>query len=404
MTKPFLPYGKQTITAADKKAVLEALESDYLTTGPRVDAFEKAFADYVGAPHAISFANATGALHVACLALGIKDGGTVLTPAMSFAASTNCASYAGAHVEFMDCDPVSGLVTAETFAEAANRAEEAGRPAKLAVIVHLNGEAADMAAISAQAKKRGILIMEDSCHALGTTYEDPDGNVQKVGSCQYASFSSFSFHPVKTITSAEGGMLTCTDPELCKQVSLLRGHGITRIADDFTDKEMAFDENGSPNPWYYEMQELGFNYRLTDMACALGSSQLAQMDDIARRRREIKKLYDDLFSKSKLRVTPIPTSAGIDPVRHLYPILVDYDAHNMSRSAFCNLLREMGIGTQVHYIPTHKLPYYVERYGQQSMPGAEAYYEKVVSLPFYPGLKDKDVKRVVSALEDVLSR
>jgi len=317
MKPPFLPYGKQTITLEDKQAVLDALESPFLTTGPKVAEFENAFANYIGAPHAISFSNATAALHIACLALGVKSGVTVLTPTMSFAASTNCASYAGATVEFMDCDPITGLVTPQLFADAADRAEKAGRPAKVAVIVHINGEAADIVGISKVAKARGIELIEDSCHALGTTYTDHNGKIQNVGSCQYSAFSSYSFHPVKTITSGEGGMLTCKDDSLARVVSDLRSHGITRDADVFENKELAFDENGDPNPWYYEMQSLGFNYRLTDIACALGLSQLNRMDDIAKRRREMKALYDDLFEKSNLPLTVIPTAQGSDAVRHL---------------------------------------------------------------------------------------
>lgn len=403
MKPPFLPYGKQTITLEDKQAVLNALESPFLTTGPKVAEFENAFAKYIGAPHAISFSNATAALHIACLALGVKSGDTVLTPTMSFAASTNCASYAGATVEFMDCDPITGLVTPQTFVEAAERAEKAGCPPKVAVIVHINGEAADIVGISKAAKARGIELIEDSCHALGTTYTDHNGKIQNVGTCQYSAFSSYSFHPVKTITSGEGGMLTCKDDSLARVVSDLRSHGITRDAHVFENKELAFDENGDPNPWYYEMQSLGFNYRLTDIACALGLSQLNRMDDIAKRRREMKAIYDDLFEKSNLPLTVIPTAQGGDAVRHLYPVLIDYSAHDMSRAAFCKQLKEQGVGTQVHYIPTHMLPYYVTKYGMQNLKGAESYYDKVISLPFYPGLSNDDIARVVETIRTVLN-
>jgi UDP-4-amino-4,6-dideoxy-N-acetyl-beta-L-altrosamine transaminase len=403
MTQPFLPYGKQTITDEDKQAVLDALDSPFLTTGPKVAEFEDAFAEYLGASHAISFSNATAALHVACLALGVQSGDTVLTPTMSFAASTNCASYAGAKIEFMDCDPISGLVTLQTFIEAAERAEKVGRPAKVAVIVHINGEAADIVGIAKAAEARGIKLIEDSCHALGTTYTDHEGKVQNVGTCQYSAFSSYSFHPVKTITSGEGGMLTCKDEKLARIVSDLRSHGITRDADVFVDKQLAFDENGDPNPWYYEMQSLGFNYRLTDIACALGLSQLNRMDEIASRRRAMKALYDDFFAKSNLSVTCIPTAEGSDAVRHLYPVLIDYKAHGLSRAAFCNQLKAQGIGTQVHYIPTHMLPYYVKTYGKQNFEGAEHYYDKVISLPFYPGLSDDDISRVVDTIRNVLA-
>jgi len=403
MTQPFLPYGKQSITDADKQAVLEALEADFLTTGPRVTEFEEAFAVYLDVPHAVAFANATAALHIACLVLGVRPGDTVLAPSMSFAASTNCAAYAGARIGFLDCDPVSGLVTPETFAAAADRCKADGYPAKVAIIVHINGEAADMAGISKEAEKRGIALIEDSCHALGTTYTDHEGEIRKIGSCQYSAFSSYSFHPVKTITTGEGGMLTCKDAELASKVALLRSHGITRDAEDFECHERAFDEDGKANPWYYEMQMLGFNYRLTDIACALGLSQLTRMPEIAKRRREMKAIYDELFSKSNLNVTVIPTAQGSDPVRHLYPILVDYEAHGMTRAQFCSRLRDKGIGTQVHYIPTHMQPFYIRHYGEQRLAGAESYYEKVISLPFYPGLSDEDIGRVFASIQDVLA-
>lgn len=403
MNQPFLPYGKQTITEEDKQAVLCVLESDFLTTGPKVAEFEKAFAEYLGAPHAVAFSSATAALHIACLALNVTSDDTVLTPTMSFAASTNCAAYAGAQIEFMDCDPVTGLVTPSTFAQAADRAEKAGRPAKVAIVVHLNGEFADLVGISKEAKARGIELIEDACHALGTTYTDHEGQVQSVGTCQYSAFSSYSFHPVKTITSGEGGMLTCKDAKLARFVTELRSHGITRDADAFEDKELAYDENGNPNPWYYEMQSLGFNYRLTDIACALGLSQLDRMDEVARCRRDMKMLYDDLFSKSNLPITVVPTAEGNDAVRHLYPVLIDYASVGMSRAIFCNAMKDLGLGTQVHYIPTHMLPFYVKRNGKQVLEGAEEYYKKVVSLPFYPGLTDSDIKRVVETIRNILT-
>lgn len=403
MSQPFLPYGKQTITEEDKQAVLQVLESDFLTTGPKVAEFEKAFADYLGAAHAVAFANATAALHIACLALGVGEGDTVLTPTMSFAASTNCAAYAGAQIEFMDCDPNTGLVTPSTFAQAADRAEKAGKPAKVAIVVHLNGEFADIVRISKEAKERGIELIEDACHALGTTYTDHVGETQKVGSCQYSAFASYSFHPVKTITSGEGGMLTCKDGNLARVVSELRSHGVTRDPDAFEDHELAFDENGNPNPWYYEMQALGFNYRLTDIACALGLSQLGRMKEVAFRRREMKALYDDLLAKSNLPIKVIPNATGSDAVRHLYPVLIDYSSLDMTRAKFCNAMKDLGVGTQVHYIPTHMLPYYVKKYGKPVLKGAEEYYKRVVSLPFYPGLTDADIKRVVETIRNVLA-
>lgn len=403
MPQPFLPYGRQDISDKDKQVVLEALEHPYLTTGPKVVEFESAFASYVKAPHAVSFANATAALHIACLALGVKPGDTVLTPTMSFAASTNCAAYAGARIEFMDCDPNTGLVTKATFLEAARRAENAGHPAKAAVVVHLNGDMADMAAIHDEAQARGIKLVEDACHALGTTYLDSEGRVQSVGACQYSDASCYSFHPVKTITTGEGGMLSLKDANLAEHVSLLRSHGITRDEQRFEIPELALDENGKPNPWYYEMHMLGFNYRLTDIACALGLSQLSRMEQIADKRRRLKQTYDRLFEGINLPVSIIKSADGVDAVRHLYPVLIDFEEAGISRAAFCNALRDLGIGTQVHYIPTHMQPYYVKAYGEQTLAGSESYYARVVSLPFYPGLEESDLERVVEAVKTVLT-
>ena len=402
MALPFLPYGKQTITTEDKQAVMEALESPFLTTGPRIGEFESTFAEYVGSSHAVAFANATAALHIACMALDVKSGDVVLTPTMSFAASTNCAAYLGADIEFMDCDPDTGLVTPKTFAAAADKAEAKGISAKVAVVVHLNGESADMVGIEREAKSRGIRLIEDACHALGTTYEDEAGVKRNVGACEHSDISTFSFHPVKTITSGEGGMLTCNDAGLAGIVSDLRSHGVVRDPERLQFSELAADENGTANPWYYEMQSLGFNYRLTDVASALGLSQLKRMDEIASARRHMKEVYDQLFSDSNLPVRPVRTAAGVDPVRHLYPVLVDYEAVGISRAAFVGKLRDAGIGSQVHYIPTHMQPYYVEKYGKQSLPGAENYYSKVLSLPFYPGLTDNDLTRVFDTVRNAL--
>ena len=398
MQKPFLAYGRQNITDEDVAVVVEALKSDFLTTGPAVEAFEEIFADYVGSKHAVAVANGTAALHLAALALGLGDGDMVLAPSMSFVGSANGARYTGANIEFMDCDPDSGLITPETFVEAAERADRAGRPAKMAVIVHLNGEHADMAAIAVEAKKRGIVLVEDACHALGTEFDGKDGKVQRVGSCPHSVMACFSMHPVKTITTGEGGMVTTNDPVLARKLKLLRSHGIDRNPEEFSDTSLGLDENGEPNPWFYEMKELGFNYRLTDIACALGISQMNRMDKIANRRRELKTRYDGLFSKSNLPMRPVATNEDTDPVRHLYPLLIDFDGSAITRSSFSTGLKELGIGTQVHYIPAHRLHYYRVRNPALELPGAEKYYARIISIPFHPTLQDSDLDRVMEAI------
>lgn len=398
MSKPFLPYGQQDITDSDIQAVVEALKSPFLTTGPRVSEFEETFADYVGAGHAVAVANGTAALHLACLCLEVRPGDVVLAPSMSFAASTNGAAYVGAEIEFIDCDSNNGLVTPESFAQAADNAASKGKPAKVAVIVHINGEHADMAGIFREAEKRNITLIEDCCHALGTTFVDHEGDVCRVGSCRYSVLSTYSTHPVKTITTGEGGVITTSDVWIAKKLKDLRNHGMERDPENFQRSELAFDSEGHPNPWYYEIQSLGYNYRLTDIACALGTSQMARMPEFARRRRELKALYDNFFKLSNLPVDIVETPSGVDPVRHLYPILVDYENLGMERSFFCNALKAMGIGTQVHYIPTHYQPYYQKRYKGVKMPGAEEYYRRVLSLPFFPKMKNDDVARVVDAV------
>ena len=401
MHKPFLAYGKQNITDEDVAVVVDALKSDFLTTGPAVEAFEKIFADYVGSQHAVAVANGTAALHLAALALGLGDGDMVLAPSMSFVGSANGARYTGANIEFMDCDPDSGLITVETFVEAAERADRAGRPAKMAVIVHLNGEYADMAAIASEAQKRGIVLVEDACHALGTDFGSADESARRVGSCPHSVMACFSMHPVKTITTGEGGMVTTNDPALDRKLKLLRSHGIDRDPEQFSDQGLGLDANGDPNPWFYDMNELGFNYRLTDIACALGISQMNRMDEIAARRRDLKARYDELFSKSNLPMKPVSTRGGTDPVRHLYPLLVEFSDTGITRSNFSAGLRELGIGTQVHYIPAHRLHYYRVRNPSLKLPGAEKYYDRVISIPFYPTLQDDDPERVMEAIREV---
>ncbi|MEM7068295.1 MAG: UDP-4-amino-4,6-dideoxy-N-acetyl-beta-L-altrosamine transaminase [Pseudomonadota bacterium] len=402
MTKPFLPYGKQEINDADIEAVVTALKSPYLTTGPKVGEFERVFAEYLGVDHAIAVANGTAALHLACMALDVKQGDTVLAPSISFAASANGAAYLGAEIEFADCDPDTGLITPQTFAEAADRADAKGNAAKVAVVVHLNGEHADMAAIAAEAEKRGITLIEDACHALGTQFVDHEGQKVMVGSCRYSAIAVYSTHPVKTVTTGEGGVITTENSDLAKRLELLRNHGIERSPDNFLRQELGFDSNGKANPWYHEMQVLGFNYRLTDIACALGISQMARMDQIATRRRELKTRYDQMFAASNLPVKPIQTPEGVDPVRHLYPVLINYQELGIERGDFCRGLHEIGIGSQVHYIPIHFQPIYQSRYGDLNMPGAEAYYVRVLSLPLYPTMEDGDVDRVVDGIGEVL--
>ena len=271
----FLPYGRQLIEDDDIAAVVEALTSDFLTTGPRVEQFETAFAEKVGASHAVACSNGTAALHLSLMALGVGPGDVVITPAITFAATANCARYQGAEVVFADVDPDSGLMTPETLADAIGRL--GGRRLKAVLPVHLGGHAVDLPALRRLAEAEGAVLVEDACHAVGT--EMTFGNVtERVGDTRHSSMACFSFHPVKTMTTAEGGMVTTNDPVLARRMTLLRSHGITREPAEFTAPEMSLDASGVANPWSYEMQALGYNYRLPDLLCALGISQLAKLD------------------------------------------------------------------------------------------------------------------------------
>ncbi len=398
MAKDFLPYGKQTITETDLLAVREALLAPYLTTGPKVGEFEQAFASYTGAGNAVACSNGTAALHLAAMALGIQSGDIVLAPSQSFLASANGPGYCGARIVFMDCDPDTGLVTRETFLDAVKRA---GGPVKAAVVVHLNGEMADMAGIAAEAKPRGIRLIEDACHAIGTRFAH-GGGMAEVGSCKHSDLACFSLHPVKTITMGEGGVVTTNDAEMARQMRLDRSHGLERDASRFSNRELAFGEDGSANPWYYEMAAPGYNYRATDFACALGHSQLSQLPHFMERRKALKARYDRLFADFHPHVSVVRTAQDCDPCRHLYPVLIDFKALGTTRDALAKKLHMLGIGTQVHYIPIHWQPYYKALNPGLSLPGAEEYYRRALSLPLYPLMSDTDCDRVANALRSVL--
>lgn len=400
VNKPFLPYGKQWIDDADIAAVSDALRGEFLTTGPMVERFEKAFARQVGAREAVVCANGTAALHLAAMALGLGPGDTVLAPAMSFLASANGPHYTGARIVFMDCDPDTGLVTPAAFTDALRRA---GGKAAAAVIVHLNGEVRDLPEISALASRYGVRLIEDACHAIGTRHADGKGGMAEIGSCAFSDMACFSLHPVKTITMGEGGVVTTNDAELARAMRRLRSHGIERDAARFQLPDMAFAADGAANPWFHEMPSPGYNYRATDFACALGLSQLGRLPHFIERRKTLKARYDRLFAGLDARLRVVPTAQDCDPCRHLYPALIDYAAFGTTRAQVMTALKEKGIGTQVHYIPVHRQPYYRELNPALELKGAEAYYDKALSLPLYAQMADSDADRVADALARVLA-
>jgi dTDP-4-amino-4,6-dideoxygalactose transaminase len=381
----FLPYGRQTIEDDDIAAVAEALRADLLTTGPTVEAFETAFKAKVGAEHAVAVSNGTATLHLAMMALGVGEGDVCIVPSVTFLATANCARYVGAEVVFADVDPDSGLMTPDTLADALARAGD--RRVRAVLPVHLRGDVCDLPALKAMASAAGAVLVEDAPHALGSTATF--GNVQhRVGDGAFSAFASFSFHPVKTLATGEGGMLTTNDAALAARARSLRGHGMVRPA--------------GAEPWVYEMPELGFNYRIPDVLCALGISQLAKLDRFVERRRALAARYEALLEPLSPLVRLAVRPAGSDPALHLLTVLIDFEAAMTTRVAVMENLKAQGIGSQVHYIPVHRQPYYVNRYGLADLPGADAWYDRCLTLPLYPGMTDADPDRVVEALARAL--
>lgn len=390
-----LYYGRQHIEDDDVAAVVSVLKSDFLTQGPVVERFEDAVAERVGAAFAVATANGTAALHIACLAAEIGPGDCGVTTTMTFVASANAIRYCGAEVALADMDPASLGLSPSAFA-----AQLAARPeTSVVVTVDFAGLASASAEIRIAAGDR--VIIEDACHAFGAAYE----NGSPVGCGAHADMTVFSFHPVKAITSAEGGMVTTNDAELHRRLVMLRNHGIEQDPRFFTAR--GADGGGErPEPWYYEHQSLGFNYRLSDLHAALGVAQLGKLDRFIARRREIVALYDDAFAD--LPAMTLYQSAAIERARsglHLYVAGFDFDALGVSRTVFLELLARHQIRGQVHYIPVHRQPYYRDRYGlnAQEFPAAEAYYARCLSLPLHADLTDEEAMRVVTAVTETVT-
>jgi UDP-4-amino-4,6-dideoxy-N-acetyl-beta-L-altrosamine transaminase len=387
--RPFLPYGRQTIEADDIEAVVTALGGDYLTTGPAVAAFEEAFATATGASHAVACNSGTAALHLAVLALDLKPGDIAIVPTLTFLATANVVRMCGAEVVFADVDATTGLMTPATLREALTRVPD-GMAARVAIPVHLNGRICDMPALAAVASEAGLVLIEDACHALGAADS---------GATKYSAMACFSTHPVKAIATGEGGLVTTANAELASRMKVLRTHGMVRDEDAFDNPDLAFDGN-VPNPWYYEMPEIGWNYRLPDPLCALGISQLKKLKRFHTRRREIAALYDKLLAPLAPVIRPVP-HADVAHGYHLYALLIDFAALGLNRRRTMETLRKDGVGTQVHYLPVHHQPYYQRRYSRISLPGADAYYARCLSIPFFPAMSDDDVEHVARSLANL---
>lgn len=376
-----IPYGRQEITSEDVAAVASALGDPFLTQGPRVEEFEAALCAAVGSRFAVVFNSGTAALHAAYFAAGVGPGASVLTSPITFVATANAALYLGAEVRFADVDATTGLLDADAIG-----AERAGDVRVLAP-VHFGGQVGPAERYAAIAAARGWLVVEDAAHALGATYRTADGATHRVGSCAHSAMCCFSFHPVKHITTGEGGAVTTNDPELARSLRRFRTHGITRDPSELTTDE---------GPWYYEQHALGFNYRLTDLQCALGLSQLARLEDFVERRRRVAARYDEAFARIR-GVTPLREPAGSRGSYHLYVVRVTAAA----RRRIFEGLRAAGIGVNVHYIPVYRQPYYRARgFADYSLPGAEEYYSGCISIPMYPGLTDSEVARVVESVAE----
>lgn len=396
MAENFLPYGKHHIDDDDIEAVVDVLRHGMLTCGPQVEKFEKAFADYVGAKEAVVCSNGTTALHLAVLASGIGRGDTAIVPSITFLATANAVRMAGGDVCFADVNPETGLMTLETLKEALKRA---GTSVKAVMPVHMNGQADEMEAIHAFARDKGLKVITDCCHALGANYFDGG----RPGDGRFEDFGTFSLHPVKSIAMGEGGMVTTNSPEAAAQLRMLRGHAMEKTPENWAHQEMGQDEAGGANPWYYEMQMLAYNYRATDIQCALGLSQLKKLPDFIAKRRQIADWYDAAFKECSNRIRPIERSGTCASAWHLYPVLIDFASVGKDRAAVMRELKDLGVGTQVHYVPVSGQPYYVDLYGEQDLPGTAKYYDTVLSIPIFPAMELADVQHVVGALKTVLS-
>lgn len=380
-----IPYGKQDISQADIDAVLDVLRSDFLTQGPKVPEFEARVAGHVGAKHALAVNSATSALHIACLALDLGPGDWLWTTPITFVASANCGLYCGAKVDFVDIDPQTYNLCPQALAKKLEQAEQAGCLPKVVVAVHLCGQPCDMAAIHELGQRYGFRIIEDASHAIGGRYRS-----EFIGNGRYSDITVFSFHPVKIVTTAEGGMALTNDDNLASRMNLLRSHGVTR-----DQSLMTHEPDG---PWYYQQVDLGFNYRMTELQAALGVSQMDRLDAFVARRHELASRYDELLADMPV-TTPWQHPDSYSGL-HLYVIRLQLGNIRKTHRQVFESLRGQGIGVNLHYIPVHTQPYYESMgFAAEDFPEAMAYYGEAISLPMFQGLTDEQQDEVVRALE-----
>jgi UDP-4-amino-4,6-dideoxy-N-acetyl-beta-L-altrosamine transaminase len=382
-----IPYGRQDINQADIQAVVDVLNSDFLTQGPAVPAFEKAITDYCDADLGVAVNSATSALHIACLALGLGEGDWLWTSPNTFVASANCGLYCGAQVDFVDIDPKTYNLCTNNLEQKLIQAEKQGKLPKIVIPVHFAGQSCDMRRIHQLSQQYGFKIIEDASHAVGGKYLD-----QAIGGCQYSDITVFSFHPVKIITTAEGGLATTNHPELAEKMQLLRSHGITRDQNRMTKP--------SEGAWYYQQVDLGFNYRMTELQAALGVSQMKRLDEFVAGRHQLAQQYDSLLAELPI-VRPYQHPDNYSAL-HLYPILLELDKISKTHAEIFQALRDNGLGVNLHYIPVHTQPYYQQLgFKAGDFPEAESYYRRAISIPLFYGLADRQ-HQVVSVLKQVL--
>jgi UDP-4-amino-4,6-dideoxy-N-acetyl-beta-L-altrosamine transaminase len=379
-------YGKQNVNEQDINAVIDVLKSDFLTQGPMIEMFEKRVAAYCGAKYAVAVTNATSALHIACLAAGMGKGDILWTSPNTFVASANCARYCGSEVDFVDIDDTTYNMSVDKLEEKLKTSQV--KP-KVVIPVHFSGQSCEMERIHVLAKKYGFLVIEDASHAIGATYKDT-----RVGSCKYSDMTVFSFHPVKIITTAEGGMVLTNDKDLYDKLGLYRSHGITR-----DPKWMTKEADG---PWYYEQIDLGFNYRMTDMQAALGYSQMDRIDAFVTRRRYLAKRYNELLKELPVRIPY--QSNETNSSWHIYVVRLDLEKVELTKKEIFAKMKEKGIVLNLHYIPVHRQPYY-QKLGFKvgDFPVSEQYYEEAFTLPLYYSLTDEQQDEVIKAFNAVLS-
>lgn len=383
-----IPYGRQDINQSDIDAVVNVLKSDFLTQGPMVPKFEQTVAQHVGAQHAFAVNSATSALHIACLALGLGPGDNLWTTPITFVASANCGLYCGAKVDFVDIDPKTYNLSPKALAVKLEQAENEGKLPKVLVAVHLCGQPCDMEAIHTLAKRYNFSVIEDASHAIGGKYKN-----EFIGNCRYSDITVFSFHPVKIITTAEGGMALTNNQALANKMALLRSHGITR--------DPALMTHEPDGPWYYQQIDLGFNYRMTELQAAMGVSQMVRLDQFVARRHELAKRYDALLNELPV-TTPWQHPDSYSGL-HLYVIRLQLDKIQSTHQQVFEALRENGIGVNLHYIPVHTQPYYQQMgFKSGDFPEAERYYAEAISLPMFQTMSDEQQDEVVAAIRKAI--